>query len=174
MYVLSRQLNGLPILSLQSGQPLAAIESLVIDPTQLEIVAMRCHHVGGMEQPVVTPLDIRQVSVDGIIVDSEDALTDAVDIIRLAPLLNLGNFPLHVPVVSDMGRKLGKIEEFTINLETFRVQKLHIRPGALQSLMHGSLIIDRSQIIDIKPELIVVRDVAVKVAVPAPGVVPEA
>lgn len=171
MYVLARQMMGLPVFSLQTGQTIATVASPILEPTQLEVVALRCNDQKNVDQPVIMPVDVRQISSDGLIVDSEEALTDGADVVRLAPLLSSGSFPIGVAVVSDLGRKLGKVEEYTINLETYRLQKLHIKPALVQSLLSGSLIIDRSQIIDVKPNLITVRDVAVKASVASPKAV---
>ena len=81
--------------------------------------------------------------------------------------------PVDKPVVSDSGRKLGNVEDFSVNLETARIKKLYVRQSVIRSWLGSSLIIDRTQIIDISPKQITVRDATVSNSLlpskPVPG-----
>ncbi len=162
MYVLASKLESLPILSLQTGETVAAIQRPVIDTANLELPAYLCqaaHH----DQPLLLmSRDIRQTAPDCIIIDSEEELTETNEVVRLGPLLEQDFIPLGKVVVTDLGRQLGHIEDYTINTETSRIQKLYIRQSILRSLLGSSLIVDRAQIIEVTPRQIIVRDTATK------------
>jgi len=88
--------------------------------------------------------------------------------------LKSDNFTLiRKTVVSDMGRKLGSVEDFTINIETNKVQKLYVKQSIMRSFFGSSLIIDRTQIVDVTPKQIVVREATLKAGAFIRDVVPD-
>lgn len=106
--------------------------------------------------------DLRRLSPDAAVVDSSDELGDPDEIVRLAPLLSR---PINLPgieVLNESNLQLGKVHEYTINLEQMLVQKLYVRPPLLKRFLIDSMVIDRSQIIEITPKQITVRDASVK------------
>ena len=156
MQVFPQQLIGLPVLSLQTGQRVATSTNLVIDPDRLAVAALLC--VVGRTQMILLPQDIRQLAPQGILVDSEESLSEPDDVVRVAPLAQRGWSPAGKKVQTDMGRPVGKVETFTIAPELFILQKLHVRRPIWQSLTGASVIIDRSQVLDVTDSQIIVRD----------------
>lgn len=150
-------------MSLQSGETVATITDLIVDPSNLELVAFRCvSSRSDLSHPLLLARDIRQTALDCLIIDSEEELSEAEDIIRLKNLLELDFTPFHKIVVTDLGRHLGHVEDFTINLDTHRLQKLYVKRPLWRSWLGASLIIDRSQIIDVTTKHFVVRDATLK------------
>lgn len=76
-------------------------------------------------------------------------------------------------MVSDAGRKLGTVDDYSINLESNRVQKLYVRGGMLSSWLGTNLTIDRTQIIDVTPQKITVREATIKSPIMPAEPVPE-
>ena len=74
-------------------------------------------------------------------------------------------------VVTDSGRKVGKVVDFAIETNNFFVKKIYASQPLLKNFTGGTLSIDRSQIVEITNKKIVVEDTAilVKDAVPAPS-----
>jgi uncharacterized protein YrrD len=157
MYALASKLESLPIISLQTGETIGTIDRPVISPDALSVAAYRCD-TPSHGSLLLLVRDIRQTAPDCIIIDSEDELTAAQDVVRLQTTLEQNYTPLDKPVVTDMGRKLGVVEDFTISLEDSRVQKLYIRQPLFRAWLGSSLIIDRAQIIDVTPHKFMVRD----------------
>lgn len=173
MYAQASQLQTMPVVSLQTGSSVAWINEPIIESSKLEIMAFLCEAVERKTNVILMIRDIRQLSPDGIIVDSEDELADPEDIVRLKSMLNKSFNPLGKHVVSDAGRKLGIVDDYTVNLDTNRVQKLHVRQPLLRSWLGQGLLIDRTQIIDISPRQITVRDAAVKMSLMPAGPITE-
>jgi sporulation protein YlmC with PRC-barrel domain len=115
------------------------------------------------------PQDIRQLAPQGILVDSEEALAELGDIVRVAPLAEQNWSPIGIKVVTDMGRSVGKVETYTIAPDQFVVQKLHVRRPVWQSLTGASVIIDRNQVVDVTDNQIVVRDTELIAGAVAPA-----
>lgn len=156
MQVFAQQLVGLPVISLQTGARIAVTGSLVIDPDRLMVVGLICS--GGREPWLLLPQDIRQLAPQGVLVDSEEALAEPGEVVRVAPLTERAWSPAGLKVVTEMGRPVGKVENYTVAPDQFVIQKLHVRRPLWQSLTGASVIIDRSQITDVNDSQIVVRD----------------
>ena len=181
MYVLASQLKNLPVMSIQTGQAIAHIEQPIINMANLEAMALNCNL--GRSKPkegVILLRDVRQFSGDCIIVDSFDDIEDPSEIVRLKAVVKAGFNPIGKNVVNESGDKLGKVEDYTINLKTFMIQKLYVHQSLVKSLLYNSLVIDRTQVIDITPKSITVKDARVKKgilerkAIPAKGSLPQA
>ena len=157
MQVFAHQLIGVPILGIHVGGQIAVTSGLIIDPADLKIRAFRCQGEGKQEL-LLLPQDIRQSGAQGLIVDSEESLANPEDIVRLQPLLKQPFTIVGMPVVTQMGRAVGKVESYTIDPEHYQVQKLYIQKPLLQSLMGASVVIDRSQIVDVTSTQIIVKD----------------
>jgi sporulation protein YlmC with PRC-barrel domain len=173
MYAQATQLQTMPIISLQTGATVAWVLEPIIDTAKLEILAFRCDATEQKRPLILMARDIRQISPEGVLVDNEEELTNPEDIVRLKVILKSSYNPIGKHVVSDTGRKLGNVDDYTINLETARVQKLHVRQPMFRSWLTPGLLIDRTQIIDITPRQITVRDAAVKAPLMPTGPVPE-
>ncbi len=173
MYVLASQLTNRPLMSLQTGEAVAAIAGPILDPASLEVVGYLCHTPSQKKHLVLMVRDIRELARDCVIIDSADELTEADDIIRLKPLLEQNYSPIRQSVVTDLGRRLGGVEDYTINLESHRLQKLYVKQPIWRSWSGASLIIDRTQIIDVSPHQIVVREATAKAPLLAAEPLPE-
>jgi sporulation protein YlmC with PRC-barrel domain len=173
MYALASKIEGLPVISLQTGEAAAWTKRPVIDMTTLEIVAFLCESPRSKHPLILVSGDIRQFANDCLIIDNEEELTEPKDIIRLSSLVNAEYTPLDKPVISDTGRKLGNVEDYSVNLETSRIQKLFVRQSLLRAWLGSNLTIDRTQIIDITPKRIIVRDATLKAPIMHPEPMPE-
>ncbi len=152
-----------PVMSLQTGQQLATIGDPIVNPRNLKIVAF---YVSG---PLVdyTPAvlfteDIREFGDIGVIVDSAENIMSPEGMVRLGEVISY-NFTLDgIQVYDDRKRKLGRVENYTLDPEIFDVQQLYLKPTLMQSLSISSLTVNRSQIIDVSNDRIVVKTPTVK------------
>lgn len=161
MYALASNMVGLPVISLQTGDTVGWAKKPIIDIASLELKAFRCDTIARRPQVLLVP-EVRQFAPDCLIVNNEDDLTDPEDLVRLNDMLKSSYDPLRKLVVSDGGRRLGYVEDYAINLETHRVQKLHVRQSVFQAWLGSALTVDRTQIIDITHRRITVRDATAK------------
>ncbi len=159
MYILGSRLPNLPILSLQDGRVAGRVERALIDPGQLEVAAfILLEEKSGAEARVILPRDVRQMSVDGILINFADDIIEAAHVVRLASQLEHPYKLIGSKVVSDMQRRLGRVEDYTVNHETLRVQKIYVKRPVLRSPLGSSLVIDRTQILEVTDREIVVRE----------------
>ena len=168
MYALRSALIGRPVVSLQTGQVVGHLERPVLELATLEVVGLSCRVTSARYPQIILATDIRQYAADCIIIGSEDDLTDPSDLVRDDSSLKSQYSPLGQTVITDSGRKLGLVEDYVLNLETQCLQKLHVRKSLIQAWLGASpLLIDRTQITDITPHQITVRDAFITNPLPA-------
>ena len=167
---MATQIRTLPVMSLQTGETVAQVRGPLLDSKNLELVALLCEVERA--QRVLMVRDIRELAMDCVIVDNEEELAEPEDVIRVQTLLAEKFMLIGLPVVTEMNRRLGTVEDYTINLQTFRLQKLYVRQSLLRSFLGSSLIIDRQQIIDVTTRHVVVHEPAVTESVLSPKPAP--
>ena len=150
-------------MSLQTGGKLGEAGVPVIDPRNLQIAA---YHVSGPrihEESVLHTSDIREVGPLGIIVnDAHDIMPIDDGLVRLDEVRAM-NFELKgKTVVDESGSRLGRVSDYAVDADDFKVMKLHVAQSMMKNLSNSALIIDRSQIVDITDTTITVRSGAVR------------
>ena len=162
MYIFASQFAGEAILSLQTGALVATVTELVINPDKLELIAFLCLAPElEFEQPILTLQSIRQITRDCILIDHDGDISDAPQIVRLHQLISSGFRLLGSKVYTESGTYLGQTTDYSLNFDTKLVQRLTLRPTFFKRLLTDTFIIDREQIIDVKPDKITVRDATV-------------
>jgi len=178
MYALASQLIGLPVLSLQNAETITHVTGLIMEIKSLEVIAFSCEPSRDLgKHPVLLLRDIRQVAIDCLLINTAEDLVEAGEIVRLAPLLKRDFDPRGIKVVTDLKRKVGTVEDYTVNLQTYHLQKIYVRRSLVRSWVGASLIIDRAQIIEVSEREFTVRDSTIpaseRAAVLAPKPVPK-
>ena len=163
MLMLKERLERVPVMSLQTGAPIAETGDFVIDPRQLKVVAFYCNGPRLDVNPAILNVgDIREFSNIGLIVDSADVLMSPEDLVRLKEVLEFRFTLDNKPVMDTAGNKLGHVANFTLDSTSLYIVKLHVRPGIWQAWKTTEFLIDRTQIVEVSDQQIVVRDVRVK------------
>ncbi len=158
MFMLASHLGNMPVMSMQTGEAIAVLVRPLIDLSSLNVIALRCKGARTPTSSVILLRDVRQFASDCIIVDSFDDIVDAREIVRLRSIISTDFNPVDKPVFTDSSHHLGKVEDYTINLETYDLQKLYIHQSLIKSVIYNNLVIDRSQISNVTSKRIVVRD----------------
>ena len=160
MLVSGSRLIGTPILSMQAAGQIAKLESSVIDPDSLKVLAFRVESplVRKAKKTILDTRSIREYSKYGIVVDSIDDLSEEEDVVKIGELLEL-NFDLNgLKVETKKGSKLGRVIDWTVTTDNFMVQQLIVRRPVLKALIDPELTIPRSEIVKITDYKIIVKD----------------
>jgi len=167
MLLLGSRLLHTPVMSLQTGGRLAHLEKPIINPANLHIAAYEVDGALLTERPsFLRTADIREYGHLGMIIDSADELIGLHDVIQIEKLYSLG-FPLvGMQVIDEHKRKLGKVDDYTLDTSTFAVQQLNVRRGIFSAFNDTGVLIHRSQIIEINDAAIIVKSASKKSAEP--------
>ncbi len=157
MLLLATKLQKLPIMSLQTGAKIAQITHTVIDPATLDVVAYRIEDKKlDSDGWLLLTSDIREVSDIGLIIDSVDELVKEDDMIKLKDTLALRFNLIDMNVIDDKKTKLGRIYDFSLDPLQFRIHQLYVKRPLIKSLQTSDLIINRTQIVEVNNNNIVV------------------
>ena len=158
MLKLSETLFNQPVMSLRTGQPVAKVTGLLVNPDNLKIEGFYCEDKFSKDELVLLYQDIRDVIPQGFIVNDHDVLVHPRDLVRLKKIIDL-DFQLMGKQVTTLSKKrLGKVIDFATEIETMYIQKLYVSQGLLKGMTGGSLGIDRNQINEITDKKIIVND----------------
>lgn len=147
-------------MSLRTGGQIAVADQPVINPHNLKILGWWCKAPGGRNLVLLTE-DVREILPNGLAVNDEDALSAPEDLVRHSDVLGT-HFELMEKPVKTKRHKLGKVSDFSYNEGMF-IQKLYVaRPLRKVFTSDDTLIIDRTQIIEVTDHYILVRDTEVK------------
>jgi uncharacterized protein YrrD len=164
MLVLGTRLNETPVMSLQTGTRLATTGTALIDPANLKIVAFELEGPLLHEKPsFLRVAEIREISGVGMIIDSSDDLIGLDDVIKIKALYELGFKLIGMNVIDEHKKKLGKVDNYTLETGSFVIQQLNVKRGILRGLTDTGLLIHRSQITEINDDAIIVKSTAKKI-----------
>lgn len=148
------------IMSLQTGGELARTSSAVIDPYRLVI---RAYKLTGqqLEEPnnsYIRIEDVREIGNVGFIVDSNDEIIRGTDIIKLKKLIDLDFSLVGLKVIDQSENKIGTVVDYSIDVSTFMIYQLVIKRPFWQSFNDPELIVDRSKIIELDNQRVIIKE----------------
>jgi uncharacterized protein YrrD len=163
MLLLGSRLIGTPIMGLQTGTRLAVTKIPIIDPSNLKIIAYEVNSPLLAEHPsFIRIADVRELSDIGMIIDSNDEFIGIKDVVSVQKIYELGFKLIGLSVVDEIGHKLGKVNDYSLDTDSFIIQQLNVKRGIIKSLGDTELLIHRSQIVEINDYVITVRTTAKK------------
>jgi hypothetical protein len=156
MLMLSKSLAGRPVMSLRSGSQIALAVAPIINPHNLKILGWWCKGHDG-KALVLLADRVRDIMPSGLAVNDEEDLSTPEDLVRHKEVLDI-HFELMDKPVKTKRQKLGRVSDFSYNDGMF-VQKLYVaRPLHKVFTAEDTLIIDRTQILEVTDHHILVRD----------------
>lgn len=158
MLLLGSRLIHTPVMSLQTGTRLAQAVRPIIDPSNLRIIAYEVDGPLLTEKPsFVRTADIREYGRLGMIINGNDELIALDEVIQIKKLYDLNFGLLGLQVIDDQKRKLGKVDDYTLDTTDFVIQQINVRRGFLKGITDTGLLVNRSQIIEINNTSIIVK-----------------
>ena len=160
MLTRSTRLTDFPVLSLHLGSRIARLVAPIVDPNDLKIIAYRVDGplVGREYGDILPTSSVREHSPIGFIIDSSDELVAADDIVRVRDILKLHFNLIGLKVVTKRGTKLGKVIDYTIDLDSGLIQQLIVQRPPLKAFIDPELTISRSQILEVTDYEVKVKD----------------
>lgn len=166
MLIPSSRILNVPVLSLHIAAPIGHTTAPIINPSDLQIVAMYIDGPALKRNGFGNILDlhsVREFSNLGMIINSTDDLVTEEDAIRLKKILEINFQLIGKKVVTKKGTKLGKVTDYILDPETFQIMQLVVQRPALKAIIDPELIIGLSQIAKVTDNEIVVKNEEEKV-----------
>lgn len=163
MLMLSQRLLDKPVMSLQTGAEIARTKNAIIDPTSLKVLG---YHVDSRvkkeDSLILKTQDIREVSQVGLIIDSIDEILPESDLLRIKEITKLQFELINMQVIDEKKRKLGKVVDYGVDPRSFMIHQLHVKQPILKSFHVAEILINRTQIIEINDDEIIVKEASVR------------
>lgn len=171
MLALGAQYTTKPILSLRTGASVGSTLAPIINPNNLKIEGWHAEDRFDKRRGVLLAQDIRDVLVQGFVVNDHDAITDPHELIRLEKLLQINFELIGKPVITNHKNRVGKVADYSFDKDSFMIQKLYIAESVFKNFSGGTRLIDRSQIVEVTDRKIIVREATAQNSgrVPAPA-----
>ena len=147
-----------PVMSLRTGGQVATATMPIINPNNLKIEGWYCQDRFSKDTLILLSQDVRDVIRQGLVINDHDNLSDPSELVRLKEMLELKFELLGKPTVTLNKQRLGKVDDYAVEIDTFYIQKIYLAQSILKNLKDGNLGVDRSQIVEITNRKIVVED----------------
>lgn len=158
MMQLSKSITQKQVLSLRTGGVIATVVEPIINPNNLKIIGFTVLDKFDKQQLILLSQDIREVSNLGYIVNDHEVLCDSDELVRDSKIINLKFQLLGKQVVTSNRSRLGKVEDYAVDMESLYIIKLYVVKPLLKNISGGQLSVDRSQIIEITDKKIVIQE----------------
>lgn len=158
MKLMATDLIGSKVLSLRLGGPIGVVDEILLDDANLKVCLFVLSVYGEKKPGYLVPNDVRLSEQKTIIVDSEEKIAEKGDLIRARDIIEHNLTIIGLPVITLTGKRLGRVENYIIDNIGYLVSKLYVHTNLLKNIMQDNLIIDRADIVDIKPNKIIVRE----------------
>jgi hypothetical protein len=161
MLLLGSSFGEIPLLSLRTGSAIGSVVGHLINPHTLKVDALWVR-IGGFKQPFLLLIqDIREVSLQGIVINDHDVAIEPSEALRLKPIIDL-NFELIDKKVVSSHLPIGKVADYALNKDSFMIEKLYVEPTVWKKLQANRLTIDRTQIIEVSHTHVRVKGTEIK------------
>jgi len=160
MILEASKLIGFRILSLRSGGVISTIESIIVDPNDLKILGffLNKNTVSFDSGVILEVRSIREFSHLGMIIDSDEELLNVGDVVKIDEMVKLNFQPINFKIKTQNKTNVGTVIDYTVDVNNFYIQQLIVKRPILKSFIDPELIINRSEILEINDEAIIVKD----------------
>ena len=163
MLLTGSQLLDTAVMGLQTGKELARTSTAIVNPHNLSIIAYRIsgQHIDH-DPSYLRIADIREIGNLGMIVDSSDEFLEPDDIISEKSIYEIEYELEGKHVIDQKGRKVGKVTDYVVDVDSFVIQQLIIKRPLLKSFNDDELLVRRGQIVEVNDESIIIKSGEVK------------
>jgi uncharacterized protein YrrD len=158
MLKLHETLMDVAVLSLRTGGLVGTATKLIINPNNLKVVGWYVDDRFGSDNLILLSKDVRDISSRGIIINDHEDLSEADELIRLKEVLEIDYELTGKKVISESGKKYGKITDYSVETSGLVVKKIYASQSILKDFSGGNLSIDRTQVIEVTRTKIIISD----------------
>lgn len=155
----SRKFISMPIISIEEGQQIGSVRSLVIDPVKMEIAALIIEQRGWFKDQKVIPYHkVHSVGGDAITIEKNTNAEKQTNLPSIVKLIKDKYEIIGDKVVAEGGIVLGYVDEYYVDLPTGKITTLEISGRFLDSILQGKASLDIKYIKTIGKEVLIAID----------------
>jgi len=148
---------------LQTGAHAARVVRPLVDPFRLTIPGFFLD-----TGTILLHQDIRELHKGQFIIDDVDVLSEPEDLLRLKKIIELNYQLIGKRVRTQSKKAVGKVEDYVFDDMTHEIKKIYVKRSVLHSFHESTLVVDRSQVIEVDDTEVIIADALIKSAQFAP------
>lgn len=154
----SRKFLSLPIISLQEGQQIGYVKSIILNAATKSLAAIVVDPKGFFKDQRIIPYS-RVVSVgdDAITIDKESHVEKSSNIPELFDLVKEKLTIIGTKIVTETGKTLGTADEYYVDPQTGEITQLELSGGKLEGFLSGKALLSSDYILTIGHDVIVTQ-----------------
>ncbi|MDR3600115.1 MAG: PRC-barrel domain-containing protein [Desulfosporosinus sp.] len=154
----SRKYLSLPIISLQEGQQIGYVKSLILDASTKSLAAIVVDPKGLFKDQRIIPYSkVVSVGDDAITIDKEAHVEKTSNLPELLDLVKEKLTIIGTKMVTETGKTLGTAEEYYVDPKTGAITQIEISGGKLEGFLSGKAWISAEYIITIGHDVIIAQ-----------------
>ena len=157
MIYIAKEMIGVPIVSIQLNGQIGQISGLLVDPSQLKVVAIWARPTKRYKDLLILPASLRHFTSQRILVDGPEDLTDPKDLPVLHKTLVINYRIPHKKIVAN-NRRVGIATDFDFSRQNFFITAIVARPVGWQRFKMSQVRFGRQQIVKVDDRKIVINN----------------
>lgn len=158
MFYLASKIQGLPLVSLTTGQMLGKILDFIHEEGNGKVLAFLVKKGSFFSSPkIISSLDIIEISPAFGIVSKDEALVSLEEIVRAKENWSKKIKILKNKVIDENSKYLGNVFDFMFLYPSFSLEKIYIKPSRFGALFSGELVVPAKNILKITPKAIIIQ-----------------
>lgn len=154
----SRKYLSLPIISLQEGQQIGYVKSLILDAGTKSLAAIVVDPKGLFkDQRIIPYAKVVSVGDDAITIDKGSHVEKTSNLPELLDLVKQKLTIIGTKMVTETGKTLGTADEYYVDPKTGEITQIEISGGKLEGFISGKAWISAQHIITIGHDVIVAQ-----------------
>lgn len=152
----SRKFISMPIISIEEGQQIGTVKTIVIDPEKKEIAALIIEQRGWFKDQKVIPYSkVHSVGGDAITIEKYANVEKQTNLPNIVKLIKDKFELIGSKVVAENGSVLGYVDEFYVDLTNGKITTLEISGRFFEGLMQGKATLDTDYIKTVGKEVLI-------------------
>lgn len=151
----SRKFLSLPIISLQEGQHIGYVKSLIFNPQTKSLAAIVVDKGLFKDQRIIPYNKVVSVGEDAITIDKCAYVEKSTNIPEILDLMKNKLNVIGTKVITESGKTLGVAEEYYVNPEDGKMTHVEISGGKIDGLFNGKAQLKSENLITIGHDIIV-------------------
>ncbi|KKQ95190.1 MAG: hypothetical protein UT66_C0036G0016 [candidate division CPR2 bacterium GW2011_GWC1_39_9] len=166
---------NMPVNSLNEGMTVGVVEDIIINPDTGQVLGFKLSETSIRERYILVASDIREINDLMLIIDDSQNLSTLDEVIKIAEVVGKKIKWMGIKVETDLGRKLGKIEDLAFDTTNFYLTRIYTSGGLIkEALSLEKTIIPANKIIKVTKKVVIVEDSYVKNKKSSEAIAPEA
>jgi len=156
----SRRLTRMPVYDLETGRVIGRVRRVIVDPDSRAVAGLLIHGRLGQVARCLPFRELHAIGEHAVTVRSAAALAPLPEHPHLQELLRSRRRLYHTPILTEGGRFLGDVDEFTIDPKSGRIEGLLLSGGLVRDLFRGQAVLPAQLVLTIGEDAVIVRDEA--------------